>query len=173
MGWTTPRTWVSAEVATASNLNVHVRDNMLLLYGGVSGTKGSFAARQSTLQTLTTGVDLDLIFQTEDRDNESAYNNATGVWTCAISGVYTFSAHLSFVANATGNRSIYLSHSNGLVARNWTSAAVDSTGHVNVAATWQVLAGATVKVRGFQSSGGNLNTAANNDCYFGGCWVSL
>ncbi len=29
MGWTAPRTWVTAEVVSASNLNTHVRDNFL------------------------------------------------------------------------------------------------------------------------------------------------
>lgn len=31
--WTTPRTWVTGEVLSASNMNTHVRDNMIF-YGG-------------------------------------------------------------------------------------------------------------------------------------------
>ena len=33
MAWTTPRTWVSGELVTASMMNTHVRDNLLYLYG--------------------------------------------------------------------------------------------------------------------------------------------
>lgn len=32
MAWTAPRTWVANEIVTASELNVHVRDNTLFLY---------------------------------------------------------------------------------------------------------------------------------------------
>lgn len=31
MAWTTPRTWVAAEIVTASNMNTHVRDNLSFL----------------------------------------------------------------------------------------------------------------------------------------------
>lgn len=33
MAWTTPRTWVTNETATAANFNTHVRDNLNALYG--------------------------------------------------------------------------------------------------------------------------------------------
>lgn len=32
MSWTTPRTWVTAELVSASLLNTHLRDNLLALY---------------------------------------------------------------------------------------------------------------------------------------------
>ena len=31
MAWTAPRTWVVAEIVTASVMNTHVRDNLLAL----------------------------------------------------------------------------------------------------------------------------------------------
>src|SRR5262245_10519475 len=37
MAWTTPRTWVAGELATASMLNTHLRDNLNFLYGGDYG----------------------------------------------------------------------------------------------------------------------------------------
>lgn len=33
MTWTTPRTWVTGEVLSSSNLNTHVRDNLAYLHG--------------------------------------------------------------------------------------------------------------------------------------------
>ena len=38
MAWTTPRTWVAAEVVTASVMNTHVRDNLAYLKGILDGT---------------------------------------------------------------------------------------------------------------------------------------
>lgn len=38
MAWTAPRTWVSGEVVTAAIMNVHVRDNLLHVYGMITGT---------------------------------------------------------------------------------------------------------------------------------------
>jgi len=38
MAWTTPRTWVAAEIVTASVMNVHVRDNLAYLKGILDGT---------------------------------------------------------------------------------------------------------------------------------------
>ena len=29
MAWTAPRTWVTGEIVTSSNMNTHVRDNLL------------------------------------------------------------------------------------------------------------------------------------------------
>lgn len=35
--WTTPRTWVSGELVTASMMNTHVRDNLNYLFSVSSG----------------------------------------------------------------------------------------------------------------------------------------
>jgi len=37
-GWTTPRTWVAAEVVTAAEMNAHVRDNLNAINGFVRKT---------------------------------------------------------------------------------------------------------------------------------------
>ena len=34
MVWTAPRTWVTGEILSSSNMNTHVRDNLLYLHGG-------------------------------------------------------------------------------------------------------------------------------------------
>lgn len=50
MGWTSPRTWVSGEVVTASSLNIHVRDNLSYLHtsGAMRREGGSTAEASST-----------------------------------------------------------------------------------------------------------------------------
>lgn len=171
MAWVAPRTYVAAAVLTAAQLN-ETRDSLKYLYGGTgSGEKGSFAARQNAVTSITNGVDTTVIFQTEDRDNESAYNNATGVWTCAVTGLYLFTATVAFASNATGVRGVLILQSNGLFARNWVTAATDSTGHCSASVIFLVTAPATVQVKAYQSSGGALNTQGGNDCTFSGVWV--
>lgn len=172
MAWTSPRTWVVNEVFTASIGNVHIRDNLNYLYGGTGSTvKGSFAARQNAVTTCTNNTETTIICQVEDRDNESAYNNATGIWTCAVTGFYAFSGSISWASNGTGVRFVALVQSNGLLARSYVTAATDAIGHDHVAQTWLVTAGATVKMSGFQTSGGNLDTSGNNDTVFSGIWL--
>lgn len=65
MAWTTPRTWVTAEVVTAAVMNTHVRDNLLAidtLVGIAGGTYtdggillGSGAAAITVLPRALTG----------------------------------------------------------------------------------------------------------------------
>jgi hypothetical protein len=56
MAWTTPRTFVAAELITASMLNTHIRDNLNFLHDNMKPTsiqRGSI--NLSTAQTSNTG----------------------------------------------------------------------------------------------------------------------
>ncbi len=48
MAWTTPRTWVTNETATAANFNTHVRDNLNALYGTDSSYTPTLSQGAST-----------------------------------------------------------------------------------------------------------------------------
>ena len=53
MAWTSPRTWVAAEVITAALFNTHIRDNLLALSGhGHSGVAGDGATALASLSTV-------------------------------------------------------------------------------------------------------------------------
>ena len=53
MAWTSPRTWVAAEVITAALFNTHIRDNLLALSGhGHSGAAGDGAMALASLSTV-------------------------------------------------------------------------------------------------------------------------
>ncbi len=60
MAWTTPRTWVTGEVVTASLLNLHLRDQLLALdqhaHGGAGGA-GNDIIGNLTRATFTDGGD--------------------------------------------------------------------------------------------------------------------
>jgi hypothetical protein len=53
--WTTPRTWTTGELVTASMLNVHIRDNLTHLYNSQASVAGFFRG-----VVLRTNVDSDL-----------------------------------------------------------------------------------------------------------------
>ena len=57
MAWTTPRTWVAAEVPTAANMNTHIRDNFNTLSPAVVTTVGDvvYATAGSALTRLGSG----------------------------------------------------------------------------------------------------------------------
>jgi len=58
MAWTTPRTWVAAEVPTAAILNTHIRDNLAATEAGVATTAGDlvYASAANTLARLAKGT---------------------------------------------------------------------------------------------------------------------
>lgn len=75
MAWTTPRTWTTGELVTASIMNTHVRDNLLYLAGGnrviVEPAVGS-----NYTTTSTSFVDVDAAEWTADI---TLSNSATAV----------------------------------------------------------------------------------------------
>src|SRR5688500_15076466 len=54
MAWSSPRTWITGEIATAAQFNAHVRDNIDHVYGSV--TTFSPTVTQSGSVTLTTAI---------------------------------------------------------------------------------------------------------------------
>jgi hypothetical protein len=72
MAWTTPRTWVTNEVATAALLNTHLRDNLdfLRAHHGCSLFK-------SAAQTVTSGSDDLVTWNSEDFDTDALHSTVT------------------------------------------------------------------------------------------------
>lgn len=71
MAWTTPRTWVTSEVVTASLLNTHLRDNLNFLKSGVvssttvSASVGPTSATTELVVASAPAVTLDGTTQVE------------------------------------------------------------------------------------------------------------
>jgi len=108
MPWTTPRTWTTGEVVTASQLNTHVRDNL----DDLRTAKVAIMGRNTNL-SLTTATLTAVTWNQTIRNAFSwwASGNATRI-TPDLAGLYLISAEARFAANATGIREARLVRSN-------------------------------------------------------------
>ena len=63
MSWTAPRTYVVAEIITASILNIHVRDNLLETAPAKVTTKGDavYATAANAIARLAAGQDGEVV----------------------------------------------------------------------------------------------------------------
>ena len=71
------------------------------LFGGV----GFSARRDSSAVTLNHSTTTDLVFNTEIKDTNSAYNESTGVFTAPVTGFYVIGCNVN-LADAQGNMDV-------------------------------------------------------------------
>lgn len=103
MAWTTPRTWATSEIVTAAMMNTHVRDNL----NALDSSRQQCIVTKAT-QSITTGVNTDVLFDTEVVDTDSMHSTVTNTQrvTCTVAGVYVVSGYVNFDSHATGYRRI-------------------------------------------------------------------
>lgn len=74
MAFTTPRTWVAAQIVTADELNIDIRDNMVYLKDRIDGVAKQFIRTVTDYTTTSTslvdidGTNLSLTFTTDGSD---------------------------------------------------------------------------------------------------------
>lgn len=163
----------------------------LLISSGLSAPASQtiFVARRNYLgsdQTLTNNANTTVIFDTEDVDAGGNYNNATGVFTAPLAGVYQFSCDMLIISNATPAQLVgdyYFSKNNSGVPPNiirlsglfQTSssgiiASASQSGQFNGTANFQMAAGDTMRIIAHQPNNGGgaftlLRGAGNNNFY--------
>jgi hypothetical protein len=121
-------------------------------------------------QTLTTGTPTLITFNTPSTvfSQGTDITFSAGSFTCATAGVYLVNVTLTWEANATGTRQLYINKSNSTVnsaryaeaVQNAVSVAANTT-RQNATAFIMCAASATICVWGGQSSGGDLKLLAN------------
>lgn len=139
-----------------------------------AGDQGSAAGTQcarvhhSTTQSLTSGANAALAFDSEDFDTDTIHDTVTNNsrLTATTAGKYAIVGGAVFAGNVTGLRRIFV-RLNGTTALNLqstmalTNAGVDTS--LTVADTWNFSATDYVELIARQDSGGNLNV---NSCSF-------
>ena len=102
MAWTTPRTWVAAEVPTETTFNTHVRDNLNALYG----TDSTYTPTLTQSATITKTVNEARYIQNGRIVDVWVILSATSSGTAANALVLGLpvaaSGHLSTAAIGTG-----------------------------------------------------------------------
>ena len=71
MAWTSPRTWVSSELVTASMLNTHLRDNLLALDAALSVITAPVLSKSGAYSVTTA-------------DGQGVVVLCTGTWTLGL-----------------------------------------------------------------------------------------
>lgn len=160
MAWTTPRTWVTAEVVTAAQLNTHVRDNLNFLRAmhGVQATN-------SGTQSIANTTDVALTWDTETFDTDALHDTATNptriTIPAALAGYWRLFAKVHWAGNATGNRRLFFRKGGATLLGGgvaWaTNASVFSPPPVSLIVN--LSGGDYVEAMVHQTSGGALATA--------------
>lgn len=120
------------------------------------------AAKTAGTQT-STGAFQDVASWTTELDTNAAFNATTGVFTVPVAGSYSVQGTLGYTTNTTGVRGVQIRQNSttryeAMVAAN-PLGVFDTTVPFN--RVLRCNAGDTISLRGFQSSGGNLNYSPN------------
>lgn len=107
---------------------------------------------------VTSGSELDVTWDTTDSyDTTSSFDPSTGIFTAPETGKYLLTCNLTFAANATGVRYLGVIKNSSVVAYGPVFPGNASFGGgVSVSTEIDLIARDTLKVTGFQNSGGSL-----------------
>lgn len=159
MPWTTPKTWAAGEVLTAANLNLYLRDNTEIL----GASRPSARVYQTGTQTLTTGTQTTLTFDTETFDIGSTHSTSVNTerLTAPNAGLYLVVATLGMAANGTGFRRLTIFNQSAAPLASQVITPSGSWQHEQtVTAITRLAANDYVYAQAQQTSGGNLATVA-------------
>ena len=157
--WTAPKTWVTGEVLTAADLNLHLRDNLIALRDEAPRARVYHSGAQSILSNIATI----LLYNSERYDTDAIHDNVgnNSRLTCRTAGAYLFVATQQFATNGTGRREFALRHSGVTFVGVDERIAVPGAPTAAVVAAFLALAvNDYVEVRVFQDSGAALDIEA-------------
>lgn len=108
MAWTTPRTWTTGELVTASILNAHVRDNLNML-ARLDISNSFTGGTQTIAPTTTTNFALLSFSNADSTDNYIGTDNSTG------SGLGSGAYGMTMYGAAAAGISIRANHASGSI----------------------------------------------------------
>lgn len=169
----TMRTWVTGEVVTAAEMNSNIRDAGNFLLGGAASRRPTLFAGLTANQTITSGVNTVVAFNSAGIDTDSGLNTSTGVYTVATAGLWLFTGMMFWTGNGTGYRSIAIFVSGGEAAAMFLNATPDpgSSGRSPIVNIGSRAVGNTCDMRVTQTSGGNL-ALLSAETYMAAVWLT-
>lgn len=180
MALVTPHAWTAGDDATSGNMQT-LTDAISQLRGGTptgSGTVLDYAKlRQTATQTLTTAVWGSITFTTEDADAAAGHSIVTNTsrYVVSVAGELQVEAGVTFAANTTGVRGMRIAKNGTAVPQGRVIVSAASSGSTELALcrTITAAAGDYIEVQGYQTSGGNLDTAyaTESGCFMNVRWV--
>lgn len=177
MAFTAPRTWSAADVATASLLNTHLRDNMDAAAGA---NKAAVRAYKSSAFTHnSSGNWLALTFDSERFDTQSIHSTSTNTDRLTVpsgwGGLWLVGASMNWAANSTGSRFARLRVN---ATTEFAEAGGANTGAslgvpISFSGLYRASAGDYFTVDVWQNSGGSLdvNAQGNYSPEFWAVWI--
>jgi hypothetical protein len=153
MAWTAPKTWTVGEIATAANLNTHIRDNELWL-----GTRKGFRLRRVAAQSIpNTGTATAISWDTEDSDTD-AFGSVPGTTytvPTGLDGVYGVTMLGISSSSSLGTiAGIRITTAGGL---NFDSGFTPGTGVATVTIILPLSSGSTIVCSAFQNGAAAIN----------------
>lgn len=167
MALVVPHAWTAGDDATSTFLQT-LTDGVKQLQGGTptgSGTVLDFALlRQTVTQTLTTATWTSITFTTEDVDAAGGHSTSsnTSRYVIANAGYVTVEFGVTFSGSSTaGQRGMRLAKNGTAIpqGRVLVNPAASGSTELMGAKTVAVAAGDYIELQGYQTSGGNLDTA--------------
>jgi hypothetical protein len=160
MGWTTPRTWVDGELATATLLNTHLRDNLDWL----NARKWARVYKSAT-QSVNDATQTVLTFDSETADTDGFHSTVSNTGRLTIpsglDGLYLVVGQVEWATNATGNRRAFVMLNGATELAAVRAVAFSGTqASQQGMAVYPAVAGDYFTLEGFQNSGGALNANA-------------
>lgn len=120
--------------------------------------------RQTSAQTLTTGVTTAILFGVEDIDTHGGHSTVsnTSRYTCQVAGTYQLSGYISWASSIAGARKAWWRRNGSDINGSESVADSDITGVIGTVARTILVdlsVGDYVELVGTQESGGNLATS--------------
>ena len=162
----TPHDWVSGEYPTTANMD-NITDWLNFL-----SNPPSCRVYHNTTQSLTTGVETPMVFNTERYDTDTMHDTATnnGRITINTAGLYVVGLSVGYTANATGTRytSIRANGGTTYLFQDVRAAAPTLSTNVVIGGVVKLNAGDFILGYAYQTSGGALNVLASSGTDYSG-----
>lgn len=131
----------------------------------------SVNGRYFSSSTSISGSLATIVYATKGWDTHGAYNNSTGIWTCPISGKYTFKSYLATSGTFALNNALDMQVQQSGSSSQISEELIDAGGIINQLAVGVVddfycLTGDTIKVQVSSGATGPSIVSSNSKNYF-------